>query len=402
MLGWKDHNNMKKIILFLVLVVTSGFAQNSAIGSLGLPYGIDTGAQDTVAIGAPAFYNGNSAPQADGTVYWFLPNHNNVSATPTITVGAFATLTIVKRAGAALIAGDYTTSAIAECVVHGSNCELQNPQTGNSTGSTGQIFTFTGTNQGSGNANFTVSGGALTVGINNSVTGSEVFETASNTNAWTLGINGAAGFQFTTTATSQSTYGVTFPGQVAIAANGGLGGFLALSEGTSAGLGAVASVDILIADSTTHLIKMTNGLSTQRYLVEATATDTTTTDVLFATAVAGVYTAGAISSAALPVALSSQTSINGITIASTYAAHNLLLGEGTSAFGTVSCGAGTTLLGNAADPTCSAALVLGVDNSTAGTVQTASSASLFHTIWVSPATMTATNTILGPTAVIAN
>ena len=58
--------------------------------------------------------------------------------------------------------------------------------------------------------------------------------------------------------------------------------------------------------------------------------------------------------------------------------------------GGLQCAAGTTLLGSATYPSCSAALVLGVDNSTAGTLQLANGSSAHHTILGSVATTTNT------------
>jgi hypothetical protein len=113
----------------------------------------------------------------------------------------------------------------------------------------------------------------------------------------------------------------------------------------------------------------------------------------------GVSGLGTFGSLSLGTALSVA---NGGTGLATLTAHNFMLGEGTSNVGFLSCGTGTTVLGNSADPTCSAALVLGTDNSTAGSVQTASSGSAFHNIWSSNATMTGTNTIDGFTVVPTN
>src|SRR5208283_5353541 len=126
-------------------------------------------------------------------------------------------------------------------------------------------------------ATLSAGGTTLTLGANGSTTGSLIFETASNTNTWTLGINGASGFQFTTTATSQTQDGITFPGQINIAANSGVAGFLAMNEGTYP-TGA-SSVQILYPDSATHLTRIWNGVlgvdATHGYFVaETNATST--------------------------------------------------------------------------------------------------------------------------------
>lgn len=62
----------------------------------------------------------------------WLPAAANTTTTPTFAPNALTAKTITKVAGAALVASDLTTTAIACAIYDGTNWELQNPQTSGS------------------------------------------------------------------------------------------------------------------------------------------------------------------------------------------------------------------------------------------------------------------------------
>lgn len=105
---------------------------------------------------------------ATGLDVSILPNLANTTTAPTLNVNGLGAKTITKYGGAALAAGDMSTTAIASLVYDGTNWELQNPQTfligalpvttsGN--GTFGNIIS-------TGNVTITQTGTALTSGLN--------------------------------------------------------------------------------------------------------------------------------------------------------------------------------------------------------------------------------------------
>jgi len=122
-------------------------------------------AADANARSAPAYVAGAGIAQAQTatlvpavtalvagkTQLCWLPLHANTGAGPTLTVNAIATPTaIVKVGGAALVAGDITTTAIACVIYDGTSFELQNPQTV-SAGATIAVTTSALAGDGAGN-----------------------------------------------------------------------------------------------------------------------------------------------------------------------------------------------------------------------------------------------------------
>ena len=64
-----------------------------------------------------------------GLIVSWKPTAANTAAAPTLAVNGLTATTIVKVGGAALVANDLTTTAIATVIYDGTNFELQNPQT---------------------------------------------------------------------------------------------------------------------------------------------------------------------------------------------------------------------------------------------------------------------------------
>ena len=94
----------------------------------------------------------------------------------------------------------------------------------------------------------------------------------------------------------------------------GTAGAWVCGEGT-AFTGLSAGQSGIYCDATTNLfLELLNGGSTAYALLGETATDTTTTHVLHASATGGVGTFSAIAAGDLPAALSGSTSVNGTTI----------------------------------------------------------------------------------------
>jgi hypothetical protein len=100
-------------------------------------------AADANARSAPAYVAGAGIAQAQTatlvpaitalvagrTAFCWLPLHANTGAAPTIAVNGLTATAIVKVGGAALVAGDITTTAVACVIYDGTSFELQNPQT---------------------------------------------------------------------------------------------------------------------------------------------------------------------------------------------------------------------------------------------------------------------------------
>ena len=98
------------------------------------------------------------------------------------------------------------------------------------------------------------------------------------------------------------------------AASGGTGGAEVWGEGTAPSANCVTTgVQCMYADSSTHSIMLSGNGRTAASIVTA-ASSTTATQALFATSTAHAPAYRAIAATDLPAALSSQTSINGLTI----------------------------------------------------------------------------------------
>lgn len=63
-----------------------------------------------------------------GLVVWALPNLANTTTTPTLNVSSLGAKTITKCGATALVANDYTTTALAEFIYDGTEFQLMNPQ----------------------------------------------------------------------------------------------------------------------------------------------------------------------------------------------------------------------------------------------------------------------------------
>lgn len=74
-----------------------------------------------------------------GLVVWALPNLANTTTTPTLNVSSLGSKTITKCGTTALVASDYTTTALAEFIYDGTEFQLMNPQ---AVGCAGGAVTF--------------------------------------------------------------------------------------------------------------------------------------------------------------------------------------------------------------------------------------------------------------------
>lgn len=93
--------------------------QESAFNS-----GIDSGAADAYVVNlTPA-----AQSYANGMPVYFIAANSNATTTPTLTVDALSTVTIIKSSGA-LEAGDIVSGQLAFCVYSGGQFELINPAT---------------------------------------------------------------------------------------------------------------------------------------------------------------------------------------------------------------------------------------------------------------------------------
>jgi hypothetical protein len=89
---------------------------------------------------------------AGQTSLCWLPLHANSGAAPTLAVNGLTATAIVKVGGAALVASDLTTTAVACAIYDGTSFELQNPQTVAAGGGTIASTTSALAGDGAGNA----------------------------------------------------------------------------------------------------------------------------------------------------------------------------------------------------------------------------------------------------------
>lgn len=159
-------------VLMFVLAMTV-YAQGP---SSGLPPAIflptATGSVNALAAAQPG------ATLTAGQLVMFTPNNANTTTTPTLALNGLTAKTITKYGQSALAAGDLTTSAIAVVVYDGTDWELQNPQTSNSTTTFGGI--------GSG----TNSSATMTIGTGGTIT----FSGSGVVNASTLNSQASSAF----------------------------------------------------------------------------------------------------------------------------------------------------------------------------------------------------------------
>ena len=123
------------------------------LGSVSYVAGAGTAQAQTATL-APAV----GSLVAGSTRLCWLPAHANSGAGPTMAVNGLAATTIVKSGGAALVASDLTTTAVACVIYDGTDFELQNPQTASGTGGLDQLTQDVLAGPGSGSQPATVVG----------------------------------------------------------------------------------------------------------------------------------------------------------------------------------------------------------------------------------------------------
>jgi trimeric autotransporter adhesin len=157
--------------------------------------------------------------------------------------------------------------------------------------------------------------------------------------------------------------------------NGGTGqvtanaGFNALAPLTTLG-------DIVYENATPVAARLAgNTTSTKNFLIQ-TGTGTVSAAPQWGTIAAGDVPTLNQSTSGSAASLSATLSVGtGGTGLANPTVHDLMIAEGSSAFNLLACGVGTTLQGaSAADPTCTATVTLGVQNTTQGTLTLAGSA----------------------------
>jgi len=123
---------MKRIILLLALCCAQiGVARAQSTGypasGTAPSYGADTGAVNVLAVSL------SPCPTvlANGAQVALLPANTNTTTTPTLNVCGLGAKTITRLGAAALVAGDITTTALAQLTYNlgSTRWELQNPQT---------------------------------------------------------------------------------------------------------------------------------------------------------------------------------------------------------------------------------------------------------------------------------
>jgi hypothetical protein len=119
---------MKRVLLtWLLLSCVTAFAQTSGLAAPPA-YAVATGSVNVLAVTQPG------ATLRAGQAVVFLPNLANTTTTPTLNVNGLGAVTITKNGTAALAAGDLTTTAVAMVFYDGTEFQLLNPQTTNTTG----------------------------------------------------------------------------------------------------------------------------------------------------------------------------------------------------------------------------------------------------------------------------
>lgn len=130
---------MNKRILTLLLCLTllpAAFGQTSGLPGF-VNYATSTGSSTAYAV---AQYGASLTP---GQILAFLPNVQNTTTTPTLSLNSLTAATITKVGQNPVSAGDITTTAIAIVIYDGTYWELQNPQTLSSNGGTTGYMSWT-------------------------------------------------------------------------------------------------------------------------------------------------------------------------------------------------------------------------------------------------------------------
>lgn len=155
---WYGNNTGSAASASASLIGTSDYSPNIYIAGGG------TAQAQTVTL-IPAA----TALTAGLEVRW-KPTAANTAAAPTLAVNGLAATPITKLGTAALIAGDLTTTAIADAIYDGTEFQLQNPQTA---ASGGQVYPGAGIPNSTGSSygtSYTTSGSGTVVALTNSPT----------------------------------------------------------------------------------------------------------------------------------------------------------------------------------------------------------------------------------------
>jgi hypothetical protein len=206
----------------MTLAQTAGLAAPPA-------YAVATGSVNVLAVTQPG------ATLRAGQAVVFLPNLANTTTTPTLNVNGLGAVTITKNGTAALAAGDLTTTAVAMVFYDGTEFQLLNPQTTNTTGGlTGVTAWAAGTGtlptQPSNSAGFMgpVTGGtAYAIQLPATMTaGFARFATPSTVNGWNaaqltsalINVNDLTGLYITGGGTAQAQTATLSPAATALSA----------------------------------------------------------------------------------------------------------------------------------------------------------------------------------------
>jgi hypothetical protein len=137
--------------------------------------GTATGAVNVLAVTLPAGIGTPTQAQLIGIPVTFTANLANTTTTPTLNISTLGAITITKCSTTVLVAGDISTTSVAQVIYNGTNYVLQNPQVGicqsstsaaifNGTDFEAGAFIVNGTNTGMKSAvfadNLTIQGGA--------------------------------------------------------------------------------------------------------------------------------------------------------------------------------------------------------------------------------------------------
>jgi hypothetical protein len=138
-----------------------------------------------------------------------LPNQSNTTTTPTLNLAALGAKTITKLGTAALVAGDYTNTAIAKFIYDGTGWELQNPQSAATGCGTGNIPCTNTANSFTAGTQAISTGSPSTVGLTVSGTTGSLTPTFVQSTGTTAFVGNTATLTFSSAITVGNTIVIT-------------------------------------------------------------------------------------------------------------------------------------------------------------------------------------------------
>lgn len=193
-------------------------------------------------------------------VQWIPAHANTITSppsAPTLAVSGLTATAIIKAGGAALAAGDLSTTAVADAIYDGTYFELQNPQTTSGGGGSGSPYTYCAsgcsTTVPAGPASFTITAAVHGQGVNAYAYGFD----SSNAQLFNLNVvRNSSGDLTISYVTAPSRIIIASPG----GAGGGGGGISALTaDVTASGTGSVAATVVALQGNAVSNVAPTNG-----------------------------------------------------------------------------------------------------------------------------------------------